>query len=78
MVKFWKIVSVKKKFMDVKQNDPLTGVIEDPNDPRLAYLKEFGDMCLKMKSKPKLRMKQLTRDTALAIYQTCYGLVELA
>ena len=78
VVKFWKIVSVKKKFMDIIQNDPLTGVIEDPDDPRLAYIKEFGDMCLKMESKPKLRMKQLTRDTALAIHQTCYGLVELA
>ena len=77
VVKFWKIVSVKKKFMDVIRNDPLTGVIEDPNDPRLVYLKEFGDMCLKMKSKPKQRVKQLTRDTALAIHQTCYGLVEL-
>ena len=78
VVKFWKIVSVKKKFMDVLLNDPLKGVIEDPNDPRLLYLREFGDMCLAMKSRPKLRIKQLTRDTALAIHQTCYGLVDLA
>ena len=78
VVKFWKIVNVKKKYEDVIHNDPLKGVIEDPNDPRLTYLHQFGDMCLKMKSRPKLRKKQLTRDTALAIHQTCYGLVELA
>ena len=78
VVNFWKIVNVKKKYEDVRNNDPFKGVIEDPNDPKLAYLLKFADMCLKMKSRPKQRVKQLTRDTALAIHQTCYGLVELA
>ena len=48
-----------------------------PNS-KLAYLLEFGEMSLKMKGRPKLRMKQLSRDTSLAIHQTCCGLVELA
>ena len=48
------------------------------NDPKLAYLVKFADMCLKMKSTSTKRVKQLTRDTALAIHQTCNGLVELA
>ena len=78
IVQFWKICNVKQKFKDVLDNDPFRGVVEDPDYPKLQYLQEFGDMCLKMISRPKLRVKQLTRDTALAIHQTCYGLVELA
>ena len=78
VVKFWKICNVKSKYQDVLRNDPFRGVIEDENDPKLAYLVQFGEMCLKMKSTPKHRVKQLTRDTALAIHQTCNGLVELA
>ena len=34
-------------------------------------------MCLKMISRPRLRNRQLTRDTALAVHQTCHGLVDL-
>ena len=78
VMQFWKICIVKIKYQDVAANDPFKGVIEDASDPKLAYLLEFGEMSLKMKGRPKLRMKQLSRDTSLAIHQTCCGLVELA
>ena len=78
VVKFWKIVNAKHKGEDMASNDPLKAVISDPNDVRLNYLLQFGTMCLNMISKPKKRVKQLTRDTALAIHQTSNGLVELA
>ena len=39
---------------------------------------QFGDMCKKMISLTGKRVKQLTGDTALAIYQRCNGLVELS
>ena len=47
------------------------------NDPRLDTLLEFGAMCRKMISTTGKRVKQITRDTSLAIHQTCNGLVEL-
>ena len=77
VVKFWKIVNVKRKGDDVRENDPLKAVITDPYDKRLDFIIQFGDMCLRMKSQPRHRQKQLTRDTALAAYQTCNGMVEL-
>ena len=63
---FWKIVNVKS-----------LDTISDPNDPRLDTLLEFGAMCRKMILTTGKRVKQLTRDTFLAIHQTCNGLVEL-
>ena len=75
VVKFWKIVNTKT-LGDVRRNDLLQAVISDPEDPHLKTITEFGDMC-KMISLPGKRVKQITRDTALAIYQTCNGLVEL-
>ena len=56
----------------------MKGGILDPSDDRLEYLLSFGNMCLKMISSGKLRIKQLTKDTAQSLYQTCFGLVELA
>ena len=70
VVKFWKICNVKSKYQDVLRNNPFRGVIEDENDPKLVYLVQFGEMCLKMKSTTKHRVKQLTRHTALATLLT--------
>ena len=65
VVKFWKIVNVRKKNENVIRNHSFKGVIEDENDPKLAYLVKFADMCPKMKSTFSTeRVKQLTRDTA--------------
>ena len=78
VVTFWKILNVKSLGEDVRRNDPLQAVISDPEDPRLKTITEFGGICKKMISQPGKRVKQLTRDTAFAIYQTCNGLVELS
>ena len=76
VVTFWKILNVKS-LGGVRRNDRLQAVISDPEGPRLKTITEFGDMCKTMISQPGKRIKQLTRDTAVAIYQTCNGLVEL-
>ena len=55
----------------------MKAIVSDSSDSRLDYLIEFGNMCHKMISVPKKRVKQLTRDTALAVHQTCNGLVDL-
>ena len=47
-------------------------------DERLKYLQEFGDMCFKMSGKQGKRNKQLSKDTAVSMHLTCYGLVDLA
>ena len=78
VVTFWKIVNVKYTGADVRQNDYLKGAIFYPNDDRLELLLNFGRMCLQMISRPRFRVKQLTRDTSLAVHQTCFGLVDLA
>ena len=74
---FWKIINVKSLGADARLNDQLRATISDPNDPRLDTLLECGAMCRKMISTTSKRVKQLTRDTSLAIHQTCNGHVEL-
>ena len=59
---------MKSKGVDIRHNNPLEGVISDPKDERLTFLREFGDMALQ---------RQLTIDTAKTIYQTCHGIVDL-
>lgn len=74
---WWKIVNVKSKYMDVRHNDGLQAAISDSCDTRLSTLLQFGDTALQMAGKQGKRQKQLTRDTAKAIYHTCNGLVAL-
>ena len=74
---WWKFVNVKTKGMDIKRNDGLQAAVSDPGDPRLDMLLRFGDMALQMAGKQGKRQKQLTRDTAQAIFHTCNGLVSL-
>ena len=74
---FWKIMNVKGIGADIRHNDEMEAVVSDPNDQRLDFLMDFGNMSLKMKSGGKNRTRQLTRDTALALHQTCHGIVEL-
>ena len=40
-------------------------------------LLECGDMAMKMVGKEGSQIKRLSKDTAAAIHQTCYGLVDL-
>ena len=72
------MLNVKSRNMDLRKRQPLQAVISDPNDFRLDYLLEFGEMCLKMGGRQGKREKQLSKDTAACIHHTCCGIVDLA
>ena len=63
--------------MQIYDTDPLKAPISSPNDNRLNILLQFGDMALNMCAEQGKRIKQLSKDTATAIHQTCYGIVDL-
>ena len=75
-VTFFRIVNVKSKGADIRHNNPLEGVITNEDDECLKFLCRFGDMALQMKPSSG-RIRQLTVDTAKAIFQTCHGIVDL-
>ena len=75
MLNRWKVLNVRTCGAAIRKNDPLKPPVDDPDDQRLLLLIEFGDMARKMAGKQGCRIKQLSKDTALAIHQTCYGLV---
>ena len=77
VVKFWKICNVRRKGEDRRLNEPLRSPITDVQDSRLHYLEEFGDMAREMAGKQGMRKRQLSKDTANALWHTCHGLVEL-
>ena len=41
---FWKIMNVKGIGADIRHNDEMEAVVSDPNDQRLDFLMEFGNM----------------------------------
>ena len=63
--------------MDKRKRQPLQAVISDPDDLRLDYIEEFGEMCLQMSGKQGKRVRQLSKDTATCIHSTCHGIVGL-
>ena len=69
---------MKKCGLDGRLREPLQAEVRDVTDPRLEFLQSFGDMCLKMAGRQGKRVRQLSKDTAVAMYTTCMGLVELA
>ena len=74
VISWWEIVNVKALAVDIRHNDDLEGVIKNPLDPRVDFLLEYGDMCLKMMaSKQGHRIKQLSKDTARNIHQLWNG-----
>jgi len=77
VLQWWKILNVKTCGADTRRNDPYHVPIVDPEDQHLLILKQFGVMAMKMTGKQGFRVRQLSKDTAAAIYQTCYGLVDL-
>ena len=74
---WWKILNVKAIGADTRHNDPLQPVINNPDDNCLNLILQFGDMALKMAGPKAKHIKQLSKDTATCIHQTCYGLVDL-
>jgi len=77
VVTWWKILNVKNVDVDCRFNDNRQAVIRDPNDDRLKFVFDFGEMALRMTSKQRKRIKQLTHDTGHSINHTCKGIVEL-
>ena len=49
---------------DVRFNNKLQAVVQDPLDERLNAILQFGKMALQMKGDQGKRYKQFTRDTA--------------
>ena len=77
VLSWWKILNVKTCNAAIHQNDHLRAAIDNPQDERLTFLLEFGEMAMKMAGKQRCRKKQITKDTAAAIHQTFYGIVDL-
>ena len=77
VITLWTIINVKNEGIDSRNRQPLQAVMSDPNDHRLCYIQQFGDMCLNMAGRQGKRIRQLSNDTATAIHHTCYGLVDL-
>lgn len=74
---WWKILNVRSQFKDLRQNDCLQAAITVPDDERLTTILQFGDLAQQMAGRQGKRVKQLTRDTAQAIYHTSNGVVSL-
>lgn len=75
--KWWKILNVKQKGLDVINKEPLQAVVTNIDDDRLTFIESFGLMCLQMAGRQGKRIKQLSTDTAKAVNTTCKGIVEL-
>ena len=77
ILKFWKIVSTKEIYGDLRKKDPLRKTVSDVQDENLQYLRDFAKLSKSMRGKQGKRIKSLTKDTSEAIEHTCYGLVEM-
>ena len=71
------IINIKIIGVDVRFNNKLQAVVQDPLDERLNTILQFGEMALQMKGGQGKRYKQFTQDTAQAIHHTCIGIVSL-
>ena len=77
VITWWKIFNIRSQSKDVRQNDCLQAAITAPDDERLTTILQFRELAQQTAGKQGKRVKQLTRDTAQAIYHTCNGLVSL-
>ena len=64
VVNWWKILNVKSVGVDVRFNNKLQAVSQDPLDERLNTILQFGEIALQMKGGQGKRYKQFTWDTA--------------
>ena len=71
-------MNVKRKGVDVRRKDPIQAVVCNSEDQRLDWIQSFGVMCCAMAGKQGNRVRQLSKDTARAIYITCMGIVDLS
>ena len=63
-VNLWKILNVKSVGVDVRLNNKLQAVVQDPLDKRLNVILQFGEMALQMRGGQGKHYKQYTRDAA--------------
>ena len=63
--------------MDLRKRQPLQAVNSHPDDHRLQFIEEFGEMSFNMSGRLGKREKQLSKDTAFALFRTCNDIVEL-
>ena len=49
--KWWTILNVKQKGIDVRNREPLQAVISQTEDAQLQFIIEFGKMCQNMAGK---------------------------
>ena len=59
VLNWWTILNVKSRFMDLRKKQSPQAVMSDSDDPRLYYILEFGEMCLKMAGKQGKKDKKL-------------------
>ena len=62
----------------MKDTDPLKKTIETGNDSNILFLEDMANMATQMRGQQGKRIKYLTRDTCIAVYHTCKGLIELS
>ena len=74
---WWEILNVKTFQIDNLHNNPLQAEIRSPNDSRLNFIIEFGEIVLNMASNQGHRIKQLFKHTDATIHCTCNGTVSL-
>ena len=77
VVNWCKILNVKNIGVDVRFNNKLQAVVQDPLDERLNTILQFSEMALQMKCGQGKCYKQFSRDTAQAIHHTYNGIVSL-
>ena len=75
VVNWCKILNVKNIDDDVRFNNKLQAVVQDPLDERLNTILRFSEMALQMKCGQANCYKQFSQDTAQAIHHTCNGIV---
>ena len=66
-----------KQICQAKFGDPFKKPISDVSDANMASIMSYSWMASQMKGTQGKRVKSLTRDTSLAIQQTCNGIREL-
>ena len=48
VLKWWKILNVKQKGLEIRNSEPLQSVVSSVNDERLTYIENFGSTFLLM------------------------------
>lgn len=75
---WWNILNLKTFQIDKLRNDPPEVKIRSPNDSRLDFIIEFGQMVLDMPDSQNNRIKQLSKHIASTIHHMYIAIVSLS